>query len=180
MKMKGKKLLWLLSVLVVPITYGGFAITGSLEPTGAPGSTMKTLNEIPPTWSQKLTTTRFELVLDGAGALDKETGLVWEREPDLTTRTWADAIIYAYQKEVGGRKGWRLPTVEELASLVDTTQSNPALPSDYPFFGVQSYYWSSTTTVSTSYAWFVDFYNGGVYTFFRDIINYVRAVRAGS
>lgn len=28
MKLKGKKLLWLLSVLVVPVTYGGYVMGG--------------------------------------------------------------------------------------------------------------------------------------------------------
>ncbi|MBI4738702.1 DUF1566 domain-containing protein [Candidatus Woesearchaeota archaeon] len=57
-------------------------------------------------------------------------------------------MSYAYGKTVGGRKGWRLPTVEELASLVDPTQSNPSLPSGHPFTNVQSGdYWSSTTSV---------------------------------
>ena len=49
--------------------------------------------------------------------------------PDTTKRTWLTANFYAYDITVGGRDGWRLPTVEELKSLVDRTQSNPALPS---------------------------------------------------
>ncbi|HLE88305.1 MAG TPA: DUF1566 domain-containing protein [Candidatus Brocadiaceae bacterium] len=121
---------------------------------------------IPPAWYQKLPAAeRFQLVLDNAAVLDKETGLVWEKSPDTTRRNWADAIYYAYDKTVGGRKEWRLLTVEELASLVDPTQSNPALPSDPPFTNVQSGgYWSSTTSVgNTSGAWGVYFGNGNVY-----------------
>ncbi|MBF8276690.1 MAG: uncharacterized protein HW390_1763 [Candidatus Brocadiaceae bacterium] len=120
---------------------------------------------VPPAWSQKLRASeRFQLVLDNAAVLDKETGLVWEKSPDTTARNWAGAISYAYMKTVGGRKGWRLPTVEELASLVDPTQSNPSLPSGHPFTNVRSdYYWSSTTLAfSTSNAWGVDFSDGGV------------------
>ena len=37
---------------------------------------------IPPAWSQSLPAPeRFQLVLGGAGVLDKETGLVWEQTP---------------------------------------------------------------------------------------------------
>lgn len=183
MKLKGRKLLWLLSVLVVPVTYGGFAVAGNLQPPGAPGSTMKTLDEIPPAWSQKIpdASRRFQLVLDGAGVLDKETGLVWEQSPDTTTRTWSNAISYAYNKNVGGRKGWRLPTIEELASLVDTTQSSPALPSGHPFTNVQSnLYWSSTTYVSnTSNAWAMDFVGGIVSSNVKTNTFYVWCVRGG-
>lgn len=181
MKMR-KRWLWLLTVLVIPVGYAGIAITGSLEPPGAPGSTMKTLDEIPPAWSQKLPAAqRFVLVLDGEGVLDKETGLVWEKSPDTTARLWGSAVSYAYSKNVGGRGGWRLPTVEELRSLIDPTQSNPALPSGHPFTNVQSgYYWSSTTdVVSTSSAWVVFFGNGGVLSFGKSSGLYVWCVRGG-
>lgn len=94
--------------------------------------------------------------MDGAAVLDKETGLVWEKTPSPNTggplgtalfTSWYAAIVHAYSTEVGGRKGWRLPTVEELASLVDSTQNNPALPINHPFVNVKwdDGYWSSTT-----------------------------------
>ena len=99
---------------------------------------------------------------------------------DTTARAWATAILYAYTKNVGGRKGWRLPTVEELASLVDPTQMNPALPSGHPFINVQSgYYWSSTTNVNdSSYAWYVYFNDGNVYGDDKSDYYYVWCVRA--
>lgn len=51
----------------------GISIAGDLEPSGAPAPTMKTLDQIPPTWSQKLPAAgRFVLVLDGYGVHDKE------------------------------------------------------------------------------------------------------------
>lgn len=183
MKMR-KRWLWLLAVLVVPVGYAGIAITGNLEPTGAPGSTMRTLEELQPSWGKKITdaSKRFETVLDGPAVLDKETGLVWEKSPNTTARTWTSAISYAYGKEVGGRKGWRLPTVEELASLVDTSVSgDPKLPSGHPFTNVQSgYYWSSTTNVSsTSSAWDVHFGDGDVFYGGKGGNNYVWCVRGG-
>jgi len=127
---------------------------GSLQTTAASGP-----------WSQKLPAAeRFKLVLGDAAVLDKETGLVWDKSPDTTQRTWTSAISHCYTREIGGRKGWRLPTVEQLASLVDNTQSNPSLPSGHPFSNVQSaLYWSSTTSaVQTAHAWGVDFSVGGV------------------
>jgi hypothetical protein len=130
---------------------------GSLEPSGAPAPTMKTLDEIPPTWSQKLPASeRFELVLNDEAVLDKETGLVWTRDANLTdAKPWYDAIKYCIAEypdwglNIGGRLGWRLPTIEELQSLVDRSQSNPALPVGHPFINVSTTksYWSSTTDV---------------------------------
>lgn len=165
MKMR-KRWLWLLTVLVVPVGYSGLAVSGNLEPSGTPGSTMRTMEELQPAWSKKITeaSKRFELVLDGAAVLDKETGLVWEKNPDTTPRTWDSAVFYAYNKTVGGRKGWRLPTIEELSSLIDTSGSSPqSLPDGHPFGGLQQYYWSSTTHFNdTSIAWYVYLGNGAV------------------
>jgi hypothetical protein len=121
-------------------------IAGSLEPSGPPEPTMKTLDQIPPTWSQKLPSSeRFVIVLDGAGVLDKETGLVWEQSPS-TNFVYPPFGDNCAVLNKGGRKGWRLPTVQELASLVDPTQADPSLPSGHPFSNVLSgCYWCATT-----------------------------------
>jgi hypothetical protein len=81
--------------------------------------------------------------------LDKETGLVWQRTPEVpfAGADLQSAVIACYQATTGGRKGWRLPTPEELMSLVDPTQSNPALPAGHPFQQVLTFafYWSAST-----------------------------------
>jgi hypothetical protein len=84
-------------------------------------------------------------------------------------------------KNVGGRYGWRLPTVDELASLVDISQSNPALPSGHPFINVQSSdYWSaSTDTYYPASAWRVGFTSGLVAPNAKIVNDYVWCVRGG-
>jgi Protein of unknown function (DUF1566) len=77
---------------------------------------------------------------------DNETGSVWEKTVTGGNGvTWAQASYNCINKNVGGRKAWRLPSIAELLSLVDPSQSNPALPVGHPFSGLQSIYWSSTT-----------------------------------
>jgi len=142
---------------------------------------LKPLDKVQPTWSQKLPADkRFVLVLDGEAVLDRETGLVWERSPETIQTSWYDAIYFCYRKEVGGRKGWRPPTVEELASLVDTTQSNPALPSGHPFRNVQpGYYWSSTEYSNPDLAYYV-YMPGGAASYTQKSNHYYYwAVRGG-
>jgi hypothetical protein len=128
-----------LLIIAVVILFPVATQAGSLDPGGPPVPTMKTLDEIPPTWSQILPASeRFVLVLKGTGVLDKETGLVWERSPSQSTHTWSQAQDHCYDLDKGGRKGWHLPTVEQLASLIDTSESNPALPNGNRFNNVQS------------------------------------------
>jgi hypothetical protein len=96
-------------------------------------------------------------------ALDKETCLVWDKNPSQAAgTTWNSALIECFKSEVGGRGGWRLPTIEELATLKDT-ENDPALPTGIPINIQQNCYWSQTTDVSLQSppgAWFVDFSNG--------------------
>jgi len=111
---------------------------------------------------------RFEPLADfnHAAVLDRETGLVWERSPDTTPGTWEGGQHNCINKAVGGRKGWRLPSVVELTSLLDPSipPPGPLLPLHHPFANVQiAVYWSATTFASNaSNAWFVDFGDGHV------------------
>jgi hypothetical protein len=77
--------------------------------------------------------------------------------------------------------GWRLPTIEELARLVDPSEGPPTLPKDHPFINVQSSdYWSSTTVAeATTDAWRVNFYNGVVSDGNKNGTLYVWCVQGG-
>ena len=118
------------------------------------------------TWDQIVTRNRFRVLsgFNDEAVLDKETGRVWEQSPSADSFNWFQALARCYQLEVGGRKGWRLPTIEELASLVDRSQPAPTLPTGHPFDNVQSFtYWSTTTLAdSAGKAWVVSFADGGV------------------
>jgi len=117
---------------------------GPAGPQGDPGELAS--------WSQTLSgEARFALVLNDAAVLDRETGLVWEKEVLFTHRTWFEALGYCSGLTVGNRMGWRLPTLQELGTLVDpSTTPEPTLPSDHPFSGVQpGGYWSATTHVQS-------------------------------
>ena len=74
---------------------------------------------------------------------------------------------------------WHLPSVDELQSLIDYSQNNPALPSGHPFSGVQpSTYWMATTAANGSGdAWNVDFNEGVVYIRDKARTRYVWPVR---
>jgi hypothetical protein len=115
---------------------------------------------------------------------DKETGLVWERSPNPQKHeSWDAAIVGSYTKALGGRKGWRLPTIEELLSLVDPSQMNPTLPPGHPFENVKTdyFYWSSTLGGSSlpTYAWGYKFGNGDTSNVLKTAKAYAWLVRGG-
>jgi len=140
----------------------------------------------PPSWDKVINSPkRFKVLdkFDDEAVLDKETGLVWEQSPSTIRRTWVSALLRCYNKIVGVRKGWRLPTVEELTSLVDPNNpgGDPDLPPGNPFDDVQSsFYWSSTTLAGdTSLARRVFFLTGGVTELDKTGFNFVWCVRGG-
>ena len=106
-------------------------------------------------WDQVINKPKRFIVLsdfNNEAVLDLETQLVWEQNPEAVppfsfNRTWANAVFMCYSKHVGGRYGWRLPTLEELASLMDPeATSGPVLPPGHPFTNVKGvFYWSATT-----------------------------------
>jgi hypothetical protein len=186
---KLRKSILVLALITASITMGlfltGLIGAGELEPPGPPGPTMKTLDQIQPTWSQVLPIEeRFERVMGGEAILDKETGLTWAANADLFGMLdWQGAIDACADLSLGGRKGWRLPEREELASLVDPSQTSPAVPPGYGFYfrNVQSgAYWSSTTYESgNNSVWYVSMYTGVVGVNTRVVSRYVWPVRSG-
>ena len=105
---------------------------------------------------------------NGEGQItDNLTGLVWLRDADcFGKRRWVIALVLANSLE-SGQCGltdgsipgqWRLPNRNELRSLLDAQNFNPALPSGHPFDNVRNDgYWTSTTyTFRSSVAWDVE------------------------
>ncbi len=141
-----------------------------------------------PSWDQKLTTNRFVILANWGGwaVLDRETGLVWQRSPDAIAGNWFEAQEHCNDLVVGGRKGWRLPGLQELASLVDPTVAppGPMLPANHPFINVQSFlYWSAASSAAAAVpaptAWYVYFFNGAVGLGYKTANLAVWCVRGG-
>ncbi len=131
---------------------------------------------------------------------DNLTGLLWAQNANLLGTddadndtdgtagdgmvTWQHALDYIKKlnrESYLGYSDWRLPNVNELESLVNAEPYNPALPLNYPFTNVQSfYYWSCTSyAVNTGYAWVVGMDGGLVLIGSKTNYGYVWPVRSG-
>jgi len=128
---------------------------------------------------------------NGNGTItDALTGLVWLKNANCFNAVAWSAALTAAQSLNSGECGlndnsaegdWRLPQVNELASLVDYGRASPALPLGHPFTSVQSNaYWSSTTlTTSTTSAMVVNFVAGSIDGPGKTVSNLAWPVRTG-
>ena len=81
--------------------------------------------------------------------------LEWQADVPAEEFTWEEAKDYA--ASLGD--GWRLPTIQELLSLVDYTKNSPAC-SVFPNCPSDWFWSSSPVSGDTAHAWFVSFSNG--------------------
>jgi hypothetical protein len=138
------------------------------------------------TWGKKLpSASRFTVLsaFGDAAVRDNETGLVWEKTLETVEMSWTDARAACADKNVGGRKGWRLPSISELASLVDPSiRSGPTLPLDHPFTNVlMDVYWSATSvTDNPKNAWLVFFDTAKATFAFKTITFHAWCVRGSN
>lgn len=119
---------------------------------------------------------------------DDVTGLIWEVKTDDgsvhnrdNTYDWTgtEGFIDALNAEsCGGFSDWRLPTAEELRSIVNYGRSNPAIDTIVFPRTVPGYYYSSTRySGPLPRQLIVGFGYGGVLRSFKYDARYVRAVR---
>jgi len=114
---------------------------------------------------------------------DCNPGLIWQQgdEQNDSGRNWQQALDYCADLDLAGHHDWRLPTVEELRTLVDPGRSDPTINTRY-FPDCYSYhYWSSSTSATNpDDAWLVGFYFGHAHGYAEDVVFcYVRCVRGG-
>jgi len=124
---------------------------------------------------------------NGDGTLtDKLTGLAWARDSDPAgdSMTWRQALDHI--KALNGRNhlghaDWRLPNINELASLVNNQAELAGWLMSQGFRDVRkdAYWTSSTYAASTRYAWSVGMYSGIVAGHGKLDRGYVWPVRPG-
>lgn len=119
---------------------------------------------------------------------DTQTGLIWKQCLEgqegkgcygkASRMTWEFAMQQAQTADTtrfAGQRGWRLPTVKELSSIVERQCQNPAVNlSIFPLMPAQSVW---TSNQSDPNAWSVDFSKGQPFQSFKAGGKYVRLVR---
>jgi hypothetical protein len=171
----------------------GFVALGVLAVAAGPAQAVDAIGPYyaTPAWDQKLAPVDRFVVLtnwNSQAVLDKETGLVWERLPS-TIGSWDQARLTCTRRTTGQRKGWRLPSVVELVSLINPTLPAPFVPPSAflmgtggrSLSGVRSVrYWSASSLAGVpAEAWLVDFLDGNVGPRSKGSVDGVWCVRGG-
>jgi hypothetical protein len=124
--------------------------------------------------------------------VDNRTGLHWKRCTEgmtwngstcagtPTSLTWTQALALAESHSFVGHVDWRLPSIKELKSLVETCRVDPSI-NDTVFAGTPStWVWSGSPDASfSSNAWPVYFRFGSAFPRARSESYQVRLVRGG-
>ncbi len=100
---------------------------------------------------------RFTISSSGNEITDKRTHLIWQANIENETMIWSNSSTHC----INLGNGWRLPSIEELETLVDFRNNHPALDTTV-FDNPPSYkFWTSTTyTNDENDAWMIDFSDG--------------------
>lgn len=109
---------------------------------------------------------------------DRITGLMWQKDAPDDGMIWQHAKEYVQKLNsvrFAGYADWRLPTIEELASLMKSGRANDLYI--HPIFSAKQAFFWSTDTFGSDTAWYANF-KGGIIQHIYDFFFYVKAVRS--
>lgn len=104
---------------------------------------------------------QYTIVADGE-VRDNYTGLIWQRGDTDDMVSWQAAVDYCAGLGLNGNS-WRLPSIRELATLVDEAEVAPAINEEmFPdtHYGSRSNDWYWATPERGSAAWGLNFDDG--------------------
>jgi hypothetical protein len=102
---------------------------------------------------------------DAEVAIDRRTGLSWQRVLDSNVYDMRGGNAYCGALALDGRHDWRLPAMIELATILDTARGEPAAdPVAFPGTPPTKLWSSQTDITNTGLGWFAVLKGGGIYS----------------
>lgn len=111
---------------------------------------------------------------------DPGTNLIWEDTPHVKEAkiTQVKALKYCEDLKLGTFDDWRLPTIEELLSIIDYKRISPAILKEFSYIEKESFYWSKTLVAdSDDEFWGINFKRGASSRASEYYDRYARCVR---
>jgi len=111
--------------------------------------------------------------------LDKANAIYWQDAPfsKKSSRDWDDAVAYCQSLTLNGMSKWRLPTFNELLSIVDFNRVDPAINPVFSYVQENTYWTSTDFSATRARAWTIDFRTGKTYYSYKTTNHAVRCVK---
>jgi hypothetical protein len=122
---------------------------------------------------------RFVNNMDGT-ITDTLTGLMWQKDDFQSPMTWEEAMTQFNDLLLAEHTDWRMPTREELRSIVDYSKITPSIYiNEFPNTVLGNYWTSTANPFQENHIWCIHFYNGNDNYQSKTNQYYSRAVRGG-
>jgi hypothetical protein len=122
---------------------------------------------------------RFVNNMDGT-IIDTFTGLMWQKDDFQNPMTWEESITQFNNLLLAEHTDWRLPTREELRSIVDYSRITPSIfANEFPNTVLGNYWTSTAHPFQENHIWCIHFYNGNDNYQSKNNQYFSRAVRGG-
>jgi hypothetical protein len=125
----------------------------------------------------------YKVQKGGKVIVDRTTGLMWEQSGSANSMVYEDTKDYIdklNRDKFAGFDDWRMPTLEEAMSLMESKQQNNNLFIDDKFDSKQDWIWTADEVPGKPRAWVVFFNSGDCYHSHVDYDKlFVRCVRSG-
>jgi hypothetical protein len=109
---------------------------------------------------------------------DLKNGTMWQDDEEVVYKEDITmAKVYCDTLILNGYTDWYLPSIKQLQSIIDITNTNGYIKKEFRYNKAQKY-WSGTPYVGDQdLYWFVDFENGKSNFIDKNTLNTVRCVR---
>ncbi len=116
---------------------------------------------------------------NGEVVVDTKLNLMWQDNSEVKTvkKKWKEAKKYCQNLSLAGFSDWRLPSYDELLSVVDYDRYDTAIMPSFKNVTSSGYWSSSVARFSSKEAWNVLFRNGYAGYGPKSYLYYVRCVR---
>ncbi len=123
---------------------------------------------------------KLKVVKGSKVVVDKASGLMWMQDGSADYHVFGEVekwVTGLRQRGYAGYHDWRLPTVNEAATLLENKEASGSLYIDSIFSGKQPYIWTGDVSAKKGHRWALDFYGGDWNEVPEGTAAYIRLVR---
>jgi len=121
----------------------------------------------------------MNFIKKGDVVIDKDRKLMWQDDKAVINNkmNWQQARKYCKNLNLAGFSDWRLPTIQELNTIIDLDRYNPAIAKEFKNVKSERYWTNTSYAYNSDAAWRLNFKDGLDNGYNKYNSDYVRCVR---